>query len=66
MRISKRRKENEAVTLVEFMHLVFTRMSSEMYRRLPQSFLLYLRYVLCALISSLVCHLVVVSELASV
>ena len=42
------------VPLVEFMYLVFTHMSDESYRRRLRSLLLYLCYVLRALINSLV------------
>ena len=45
----------EDVLLVEFMYLVFKRMSDESYSRRPRSLLLYLCYVFRALINSLVC-----------
>ena len=44
----------ESVPLVEFMYLVFTRMPDESYRRQLRSLLLYLCYVIRALINSLV------------
>ena len=44
----------EAVPLVEFMYLVFTRMSGESYRRRLRSLLLCLCDVFLALINSLV------------
>ena len=43
------------VPLVESIHLVFTRVPGESYRRRLRSLLLYLGYVLRALITSLVC-----------
>ena len=45
----------EDVLLVELMHLVFTRMPGESYRRRLKSLLLYLCYVFRALVISLVC-----------
>ena len=48
-------KKEEHVPLVEFMHLVFTRMSGETNRRRLRPLLLYLCYVVRALINSLVC-----------
>ena len=49
-------KKEENVPLVEFMHLVFTRVSGETNRRRLGSLLLYLCYVVRALINSLVCR----------
>ena len=46
---------NEDVPLVEFMHLVFTRMPGASYRRRLKSLLLYLCYVFPAVIISPVC-----------
>ena len=46
---------SEDVPLVEFMHLAFTRMPGETYRRRFRSLLLYLCYVFRALNNSLVC-----------
>ena len=45
----------EDVPLVEFMFLVFTRVPGESYSSRLRSLLLCLRYVLRALINSLVC-----------
>ena len=45
----------EDVLLVKLMHLVFTRMPGESYRRRLRSLLLYLCYVFRALVISLVC-----------
>ena len=45
----------EDVLLVVFTYLVFTHMAGESYRRRLRSLLLYLCYVLRALINSLVC-----------
>ena len=45
----------EDVPLVEFIYLVFTRMSGESYRRRLMSLLLYLCYIIRALINSLIC-----------
>ena len=47
--------KKEAVPLVEFMYLVFTRMPGESYRWQLGSLLSYLYYVFRALINSLVC-----------
>ena len=47
----------EDLPLVEFMYSVFTRMPGESYRRRLRSLLVYLYYVLRALINSLVCWL---------
>ena len=50
---SQAQTEKEGVLQVEFMYLVFTRMSGESYRKRLRS--LYTRYVFRELINSLVC-----------
>ena len=50
--LCKKKCKNEAVPLVEFLYLVFTRMPGVSYRRRLRSLLLYLCYVYRALINS--------------
>ena len=45
----------EDVPLVEFMYLVFTHKPGESYCRWLRSLLLYLCYIFCTMINSLVC-----------
>ena len=54
-RTGKVNKLIETVPLVEFMYLVFTRMSGESYRRRLRSLLLHLCYVFGELINPFVC-----------
>ena len=53
--VAPRMPGKSPVPLVEFMYLVFTRMPGESYRRRLRSLLLYLCYVVQALINSPVC-----------
>ena len=55
--VQNQHTKTEAVPLMGFMYLVFTRIPGESYRRRLRPLLLYLCYVFRALINSLVCRL---------